>query len=302
VAGVLAVTAPIAGCGDDEEESATPTGVVDGGEAVGAGADSGEGATVAELLADGGSVVVANSPGALSTNGPQRLLVALIAGGSGELLGGEDVPATVVLTAPDGEVASETEAEWLATPGAPLGMYLAHVEFPTAGSWEVNVAGNEQPGFQVEVGDDSSVPEVGDEAPRSETPTASTPAEVEEISTDPEPVAAFYQQTVADAVTSGRPTMVVFATPAFCKSATCGPTVELVKEVATDHPDVNVVHVEPYDIEQARNGVLESEPVLDEWGLVTEPWVFVVDGDGLVSASFEGLVGSAELDQALDSL
>jgi hypothetical protein len=77
-------------------------------------------------------------------------------------------------------------------------------------------------------------------------------------------VPRFYELSVDEAVTSGRPTVVVFATPAFCQSATRRPIVELVREVADDHPEVDIVHVEPYDIEKASGGTLELTPVLDE--------------------------------------
>ena len=36
-------------------------------------------------------------------------------------------------------------------------------------------------------------------------------------------------------------------------------------------------------------------PAVEEWGLPTEPWVFVVDAEGIVIARFEGLVAEEEL-------
>ena len=41
----------------------------------------------------------------------------------------------------------------------------------------------------------------------------------------------------SETVTSGRPSLVFFATPAFCQTGFCGPTVELVKSVAREHED-----------------------------------------------------------------
>jgi len=40
----------------------------------------------------------------------------------------------------------------------------------------------------------------------------------------------------------------------------------------------------------------------DSWGLSTEPWIFVVDGDGKVTAKFEAAVGEEELRAALDAV
>ncbi len=40
-------------------------------------------------------------------------------------------------------------------------------------------------------------------------------------------------------------------------------------------------------------------PLLSEWGLVTEPFTFVLDRRGLVLAKFEGFVAADELEAAL---
>jgi hypothetical protein len=63
---------------------------------------------------------------------------------------------------------------------------------------------------------------------------------------------------------------------------------------------MNCLHVKPYDLEFARNGAeLEPVPVMKEWGLFTEPWVFMIYKGGNVVAKFEGIVSPAELDGAL---
>jgi hypothetical protein len=38
------------------------------------------------------------------------------------------------------------------------------------------------------------------------------------------------------------------------------------------------------------------------YGLLSEPFVFVVDGDGIVRASFEVIFSADEIEAALDSL
>jgi glutathione peroxidase-family protein len=40
-------------------------------------------------------------------------------------------------------------------------------------------------------------------------------------------------------------------------------------------------------------------PTVTEWNLRSEPWIFVVDADGMVRARFEGLTTRAELEAAL---
>jgi hypothetical protein len=43
-------------------------------------------------------------------------------------------------------------------------------------------------------------------------------------------------------------------------------------------------------------------PTVEEWRLETEPWVFVVDGKGIIRAKFEGLVTGQEIENALQQI
>ncbi len=60
-----------------------------------------------------------------------------------------------------------------------------------------------------------------------------------------------------------------------------------------EYPEVNWVHVEVFTN-------LDLVPAVTEWGLPSEPWVFVVDSAGLVQGRFEGVVDEAELSALLD--
>ena len=63
---------------------------------------------------------------------------------------------------------------------------------------------------------------------------------------------------------------------------------------------VQFIHLEPFDLAIARSeGRLAPTPAFEAWGLQTEPWVFVIDSAGVVSARFEGLVGAPEIEAAL---
>ena len=106
--------------------------------------------------------------------------------------------------------------------------------------------------------------------------------------------------------------MLVFATPAFCTSLTCGPTLDVIKSAATPFKGrMDFIHVEPYELEMADG---QLRPVLNpqnlpisvaatmEWGLPTEPYVFVVDANGNVSAKFEGIAAADELAAAFGAV
>jgi hypothetical protein len=191
------------------------------------------------------------------------------------------------------------------------GVYVAQVDFPAAGNWAVEVSGTVE-GREIEpvrptftVLEKSATPGIGEPAPRSVQPILSDVSDISEIDTTEVPIPEMHDKTIAEAVTSGRPTVIAFATPAFCVSQVCGPTKEIVDDVYGTYGDrANFVHVEPYDIERARDGEgLFLQPfIADEWHLPGEPWVFVVDAQGNIAAKFEGIMSREELLAALGPL
>jgi hypothetical protein len=97
--------------------------------------------------------------------------------------------------------------------------------------------------------------------------------------------------------------VIVFATPAFCTSQTCGPVLDNVKVVAAEHPEADFVHVEIYENLDADSFEdLVAVPAVQAWSLPSEPWVFVTDGEGTITARFEGAVDPAELGSAVGAL
>ena len=145
-----------------------------------------------------------------------------------------------------------------------------------------------------------------------ETPTGTDAAAIAAISTDPDPDPAFYRTSVKDALAAGRPFLLVFSTPQFCASRTCGPTLDTVKAAVAPFGDaIEVIHVEPYKL-QLVDGQLQPEldaqggfqvvPSVAEWGIPTEPYAFLVGADGKVAAKFEGALGADELGAAIESV
>jgi broad specificity phosphatase PhoE len=43
-------------------------------------------------------------------------------------------------------------------------------------------------------------------------------------------------------------------------------------------------------------------PTVEEWRLLSEPWIFVVDGQGIIRAKFEGLTTAREIATALQQM
>ena len=104
-----------------------------------------------------------------------------------------------------------------------------------------------------------------------------------------------------------KPFVVAFATPKFCVTQQCGPTLVRLKPIAAKHPGVTVINVEPYLLEDVdgslqpvlTNGQLTPTQATNEWHLPTEPWVFVVDRNGVVTDSFMLIFSDEELDRAM---
>jgi hypothetical protein len=141
------------------------------------------------------------------------------------------------------------------------------------------------------------VPPVGAKAPRSATPTlADAPAA--SLTTERPPDRALLRYSVAASLAAHRPFVVTFATPKYCTSRVCGPVVDVVDAVRRRFASsgVRFIHVEVYTDNDPAKGYNRW---MRQWGLTTEPWVFLVGSDGRVKAEFEGSVSETELSAAV---
>ena len=63
------------------------------------------------------------------------------------------------------------------------------------------------------------------------------------------------------------------------------------------------MHVEIYEnIHVSNRNELIVVPAVEEWNLPSEPWLYVTDDSGTVTAAFEGAVSDAELRAALEEV
>jgi hypothetical protein len=198
------------------------------------------------------------------------------------------------------------------------GIYVANLTFPEAGTYgiefktQLGSAAPDSMRMTFDVQRSSGVVRVGDHAPATKTPTvADAGGDASKISTDPSPDPALYQVSVDQALSTHKPFVVIFATPKFCTTAQCGPTLERIKPFVARYPTVAFIHVEPYKLKLAdatlqadldASGGLQQTDVTAAWGLLSEPWVFVVDRDGVVRGSFELIFSDAELTASLDAV
>lgn len=186
-------------------------------------------------------------------------------------------------------------------------VYASVVDFDRAGFWgvslDVKTKDRTYSGLRLvfAVQDRTLEPRVGDPALATKQLTLADVKGVEEVDSSLAPNPELHRLTIAQAIASGKPSVIAFVTPAFCQTRFCGPTLDQVVTPAwTEFKDrVNVLHVEPYDIAKARGGKLETVPAVQEWKLLAEPIIFVVGRDGVITAKFEGIMDYPELQAAI---
>jgi hypothetical protein len=187
------------------------------------------------------------------------------------------------------------------------GLYVATVPFPTAGDWFVAVVadtdkGAFKGGTLVKVATTSKSPVPGQKVPAVRTPTVAAPMGASPLcSRRPKPC-DMHAVSLDAALKNGLPTVVVFAAPAFCQTELCGPDVEIVQALAVAHRGkANFIHVEAYrGATQPGNGKLA--PALEAFRFDTEPWLYLIDGKGVVSDRISGAFATSEVVSRLAKL
>ncbi|HYS01914.1 MAG TPA: FixH family protein, partial [Candidatus Eisenbacteria bacterium] len=170
------------------------------------------------------------------------------------------------------------------------GTYIAHLTFDKAGDWGVEVTASRPNGSHTTVRLPMNVialpvvPGVGQPAPATHNPTVKDVADVETIDSG-RPPNDMHQLSIAEAIQQHRPALVVFATPAFCVSRTCGPQVKVVQSLEPTYRDrLTFIHIEIYrDFKPDPSKKQLAQAVVD-WRLQTEPWIFLIDSKGIIQS------------------
>ena len=189
------------------------------------------------------------------------------------------------------------------------GIYTTRLDLNVPGQWALEVSAAAEDGLVrqaklfFEVEERPKAPAVGSPAIASESKTLSDVDRLSQITTGSMHDPDLYRLTIADAVASGLPTVVVMASPACCTNAVCGPQVQVLKELKDKYSgQANFIHVDFYDNPEEIQGDLTRarvSPTVIEWSLPSTEWSFVIDRDGIVSDRFESFATLEELEQAL---
>lgn len=194
------------------------------------------------------------------------------------------------------------------------GLYVATVNFMRGGKHGVFALVQQGNGFVVSTGITTPVdytntrsasaghkngpPQVGDRAPKIHTSSIAAVSDRVSICTR-DPIDSMHRDDFAGML-GHRPIVIVFATPQLCQSRVCGPVVDIAEQVKARHgAKVTFIHHEIYRNNRPSDGF---RPELSAWRLPSEPWTFVVDRKGQISARFEGALSVAELERAVQKV
>jgi hypothetical protein len=205
-------------------------------------------------------------------------------------------PARIETLATEPRFQAETT---LGDPDAANVVYSAEIDFPSNGEWRVAAVlkeGEETSAKllpNVEVGEFTSIPRPGRPAPRIHTPTAEdVGGDLSKITTRIPPD-ALNKVDYAEAL-GKEPILLLFATPKFCQSRVCGPVVDVAEQAEREFGgQAAFIHMEIYNDNDPSKGVRSQ---VRAFSLPSEPWLFAIDREGIVSAAIEGPFGMELID------
>jgi hypothetical protein len=209
-------------------------------------------------------------------------------------------PASVESLATKPAFRAKTTAD---DPDAAPVVYSTEVDLPSNGEWGVaalvkegdEIKGKELP--SAVVGEFSKIPRPRQPAPKIHTPTpADVGGDLAKITTRIPPDT---QNKVDYADVLGKePIMLLFATPQFCQSRVCGPVVDVAQQLQhEDGDEAAFIHMEIYNENDPSKGV---RPQVRAFDLPSEPWLFAINGKGVVSSAIEGAIGVKRMTAALN--
>jgi hypothetical protein len=182
-------------------------------------------------------------------------------------------------------------------------VYESQVRFDQKGPWAVLVVtqtGNTYLAAPTQVTvntkQDDPIPDLGEPAPKVVTDTLESVGGDEDLLDTRVPPSDMHRESF-DQVVGKKPIALLFATPQLCQSRVCGPVTDIALQLKAKYGDrMEFIHQEVYDENDPQKGLRES---LQEFQLRTEPWLFVVDTNGRITARLEGSFGLNAFEDAI---
>jgi hypothetical protein len=206
-------------------------------------------------------------------------------------------PADVLLTQPryrSEQAARETD------PFAAV--YAAPVKFEKPGAWAVLVmtrSGGRLVGAPTQVNvktkAQDKIPDVGEPAPKVATDTLDSLKGDKALLDTRKPPSDMHEDFAG--VVGSKPVALLFSTPQLCVSRVCGPVTDIALQMRAKYGDkMTFIHQEVWKNNDLKAGV---RPPLAAFKLETEPWLFVVDKSGKITARLEGSFGLRAFEDAV---
>jgi hypothetical protein len=184
-------------------------------------------------------------------------------------------------------------------------VYSAQIPFPGEGNYRPVALIKEKGGWaekplrSIQVGEFEKIPRPGDKAPSINTPTAnSVGGDLTKLTTRVPPDT---QNKVNYAEVLGKePILLLFTSPKFCQSRVCGPVVDVAQQAQHEFEGkANFIHMEIYNDNEPSQHV---RPQVRRFHLPSEPWLFAINREGVVSAAIEGAFGTALMDKTVEKV
>ena len=149
------------------------------------------------------------------------------------------------------------------------------------------------------VGEYTHVPRPGERAPLIHTPTAQEVGGNAAKITTREPPDSQNEVDYAKAL-GKEPILLLFATPKFCQSRVCAPVVDVAEQAKQEYGDkAAFIHMEIFNHNDPNAQV---RPQVRKFHLPTEPWLFAINREGVVSSAVEGAFGLELMDEVAEKV
>lgn len=184
-------------------------------------------------------------------------------------------------------------------------VYSTQIPFPADGEYVVEALIREGDEYSARalgsanVGEYTHVPRPGERAPTIHTPTAQeVGGDLAKITTR-EPPDTQNEVDYAEAL-GKEPILLLFATPKFCQSRVCGSVVDVAEQAKQEYGEnAAFIHMEIFKENDPGAGV---RPQVRAFHLPTEPWLFAINREGVVSSAVEGAFGLELMDEVAEKV
>jgi hypothetical protein len=200
-------------------------------------------------------------------------------------------------------VAAQYRSQQNSGPGGLEAIYSSEVPLPRSGVFDVLAltrVGDKLIGStgEVAVALSTPIPSPGQRPPAIATDTLTTVSGNVGLLTTRVPPESMHSVSFGQ-VLGRRPIALLFSTPELCTSRVCGPVTDIMVELQHEFENrITFIHQEVYVDNDPSKGL---RPQLHAFHLETEPWLFMINRKGVITARLQGAFGIDAARAALES-